>query len=363
MALYSERDGSVGQVEYQSINFLPPYDHLSFEELRLRDYRSGLGPLSSTSPTQAGKVSSFCSPNFTGYAAAGVLGGGRFWNYIPHATRESANQAPSLGERMLNFSVGPDLTSFTVHERAIASRSELVRLALRHDWKEAQERCINMPDDDVAAFQTYQSWLYSGALFTRPSMGARSDDEYGVLVRAYLLGQKLMDSDFKDTIIDAIVNKLITTGLFDIRQTSAVYDNTMRDDALRRLWLDIYHHQGQASWLADDLDECDISAEFLYEFSRLKLSRQGVFATSMVPAYATNLCQYHEHTDGVCYTRYQFPAKIPVFRAPEPSKPSTALIKQSKNLSISSEHPQSLHSPRLARRSLPLEGAKPRTLG
>lgn len=312
-AFYQERDGG-WNVVYVNIGFLRQYASLSSEEVRLQDYMSGHGPASSRQTTKGGRVSTFGSMK-TGYAAAGAPGYASSLGFKPLVTRGLTTNRPQLGEHMLKFRVGPEEAVYTLHENAIVSRSEFVRLALRHDWKEAQERCISMPEDDATAFEVYQTWLYTGTVFTNAVIDAQeSDDEYGVLVRAYLLGQKLMDNDFKDTIIDAIVNKLLTTGLFDIRQTGTVYDNTPKGAPLRRLWLDIYRYQGQASWLHEELDDADISPEFLFDFSRLNLSRSGAFGTPAAPAYMNNICQYHQHNEGVCYSTWPWSSKIPAFR-------------------------------------------------
>lgn len=312
--LLKEQEGPNSFVEYQSLGFLPGYRNFSPEELRLQDYEAGRVPAALKPLTN-----STSGPQNSGYARAGSLVGFVHTAFHSPGVREPAGKATRLGDGMLMFYVGEQKTRFAIHEGAVATRSEFVRLALRHDWKEAQERCISLPEDDAPSFDIYQLWLYSGSLFTYPDITSQRDDEYGVLVRAYLLGQKLMDNDFKDTVIDAIAHKLTTSGAFDIKQTSAVYDNTPKSAPLRRLWLDIYRSQGQEWWLAGELDECDISAEFLLELSRSSLGRTTLFQPS--PAYIRDLCQYHEHTDGVCYKAHTLSARIPAFRTPAVPQP------------------------------------------
>jgi len=363
-ALFSEPDGSgphAVTAVYQSINMSPPFSGFSFEEMRLQDYNIGLGPPSSLRATQPGKVSLFYGPRSTGYAAAGALHESTHcgFKYKSGARTQTASQAPMLGEHMLRFHVGTDGKCFTVHESAIASRSEFVRLALRHDWKEAQERCISMPEDDPTAFQAYQLWLYSGILFTEPVMDTETDDEYGILVRSYLLGQKLMDSDFKDMVIDAIVAKLLATGLFDIRLTGAVYENTPSTSPLRRLWLDIYQYQGQAAWMSAELDDGDVNAEFLLDFGRRNLSRPGGFPMPQSPAYVNDICQYHEHGDGECYRTQRHSAKVPAFRASGSSRSTTALVPRGSANGNSSVLTQSVQSQHRVRSILPLESSMP----
>lgn len=47
-----------------------------------------------------------------------------------------------------------------------------------------------------------------------------------MLVKAYILGEKIMDSDFKDFMVDAIVEKLGSLCRFDTGLTILVFENT-----------------------------------------------------------------------------------------------------------------------------------------
>lgn len=117
-----------------------------------------------------------------------------------------------------------------------------MRLALRGEWKEARERTIPFPEDDPEVFSVYQQWLYGGRIHTYSSNNAlfKPDDEYKTLVQAYILGEKIMDQDFEDSIADAIVEKLRSLRRFDASLTDLVFDNTPSGLPLRRLWMDVY---------------------------------------------------------------------------------------------------------------------------
>ena len=134
---------------------------------------------------------------------------------IPVST--AAYKSGRFNDEAIVFLVGTDAPKrFIVHESLIKPRSDFVRLALRGDWKEAQERTIPLPEDDPNIFSVYQRWLYAGLVHTRPnSTASKTDDEYSMLVKAYILGEKIMDSNFKDSIADAIIEKLRLTHKFD----------------------------------------------------------------------------------------------------------------------------------------------------
>lgn len=214
----------------------------------------------------------------------------------------AADKSCRFNGEAIVFLVGTDAPKrFIVHEGLIKPRSDFVRLALRGDWKEAQERTIPLPEDDPNIFSVYQRWLYAGLIHTRPnSTASKTDDEYSMLVKAYILGEKIMDSNFKDSIADAIVEKLRLTHKFDTGLTDLVYNNTLPASLLRRLWLDAYYNFGAPEWLNASLVGDTINAEFMVEFSRYQMqyrASSGAFGPDAMFAS----CTYHGHGLHPCH--------------------------------------------------------------
>lgn len=190
---------------------------------------------------------------------------------------------------------------YSIHERLVNPRSEFVRLALRGQWKEAQERTINLPEDDPDVFSVYQQWLYGGLIHTCcDNSFSRTDDEYETLAKAYILGEKFMDHDFKDAVTDAIVDKLRSLRRFDTGLTTLVFNNTPSGSTLRRLWMDAYYHFGSSEWLDVDRVGSPINVEFMVEFSRYHMQFRTGFG-SFGPDAMFLSCTYHEHGTGPCY--------------------------------------------------------------
>lgn len=157
-----------------------------------------------------------------------------------------------LHSDVIVFLVGVDEPMrFIVHERLVNPRSEFTRLALRGVWKEALGRTIKLPEDDPEVFSVYQQWLYDGLVHTSSGtiFPTKTDDEYEALVKAYILGEKLMDPDFKDAITDAIVDKFRCLRRFDTGLTTLVFNETPSGSPLRRL-LDGYLLSLRQPWMA-----------------------------------------------------------------------------------------------------------------
>lgn len=192
---------------------------------------------------------------------------------------------------------------FIVHERLVNPRSEFVRLALRGDWKEAQERTIKLPEDDPEVFSVYQQWLYDGLIHTgSDTLFPQNDDEYEALVKAYILGEKLMDPEFKDSITDAIKDKFRCLSRFDTGLTTLVFNETPSGSPLRRLWVDIYYHFGSPGWLDEHPEGPPVDAGFMVEFSRYQMQvRAGVGSFGRLAMFSS--CTYHEHGIRMCHRR------------------------------------------------------------
>jgi hypothetical protein len=185
---------------------------------------------------------------------------------------------------------------FTIHGVVVKPRSEFVRLALRGEWKEATERVTPLLDDEPAVFKVYQQWLYSGLIHTRePKTDSDFDEEYQLLAKAYIFGERIVDLDFKDCVADALVEKLDPIERFDPHLTNLIFDNTPSGSPLRRLWMDIHCRFGMPEWLVHITN-----VEFLVEFGRLQMMNRTTFDGWSKSAMFSK-CTYHGHGANPCY--------------------------------------------------------------
>lgn len=209
-----------------------------------------------------------------------------------------------LSHDVLFFLVGNESPQkFTIHESVIKPRSEFVRLALRGEWKEANDRVITLPDDEPDVFSIYQEWLYSGLIHTRGSeKGLENDPEHELLVKAFVLGEKIIDPEFKDCVLDAIIEKLREDKCINLYLTKLVFDNTPSASPLRRLWMDTYYYFGTPQWIDSNVLGNTVSSEFLIEFSHYQMQKR----TSLDPRAKDAMfrtCAYHGHGLRPCWRK------------------------------------------------------------
>ena len=131
--------------------------------------------------------------------------------------------------------VGPGKTKFYMAPSVLRKAGTFFNSALKKEWKEGQERTVEMPEDDPVCFRLYAEWLYTGTIFCKKSP-TPARGSFGSLVGLYILGEKVLDKDFQDCVIDAMLATLnsekVTPGKEDINR---IYTQTPTGSPLRRL--------------------------------------------------------------------------------------------------------------------------------
>ncbi|EDU49261.1 BTB POZ domain containing protein [Pyrenophora tritici-repentis] len=93
----------------------------------------------------------------------------------------------------------PDQKEFFVHEGLVCPRSEFFRKAMRGPWTEAQERKIDLGQEEPETFALYLELLYTGTIPT-----IEDTELYAPLSKLYVLAEMLMDDTTKTIVLDAM---------------------------------------------------------------------------------------------------------------------------------------------------------------
>ncbi|KAF2028832.1 hypothetical protein EK21DRAFT_113525 [Setomelanomma holmii] len=127
---------------------------------------------------------------------------------------------------------GDAISDFAVYEKLIRASSDFINNALKGRWRESTDSVIFLPDFKTAEFDKYYRWLLTGRLRTKsehhwlpePGETIEGDDiqhlseplrhEVKELGRLSYLGHYLCDSDFQDTVSDAMIQCTHELGTF-----------------------------------------------------------------------------------------------------------------------------------------------------
>jgi hypothetical protein len=192
--------------------------------------------------------------------------------------------------------VGAQQEVFSVHERLVRASSSFFDKAMAGDWKESQQRTIHLPDDEPEIFALYVHWLYYGTLpvFCDES-GLPGNSEYLNLVKAYVLGDKILDSRYQDAAIDAIVEKCQSkaqdgANWFPVGEVIRyAFDNTNESAPIRELLVDMYAIHGYRAWLEDWAEPASLPQPFLFKLASTLLDWRHGAKLTFQPS------RYHAH--------------------------------------------------------------------
>lgn len=206
---------------------------------------------------------------------------------------------------------GETAEEFSVHKALIAHHSPFFKAALGGPWKGGREGSLDLPEDEPSTFNLYVCWLY-GVFVLRPVSGCCSNPE-GVsptcrqltaMSNAYKLGNKFLDLDFCNMVIDRIcdhgkANKAVPTGPF-----LEIWNVSARGSKPRNLILDSFRHEGQSSWF-EDLTATEYDQELWLEIARALAVGKEEHPNDSRSPWRDDTCPYHHHSNSqkTCYKK------------------------------------------------------------
>lgn len=142
--------------------------------------------------------------------------------------------------------VGEEQQEFYVHEKLVRTNSKFFDTTLNKKWKEGQERVVKLPETAPRDFKIWVKFLYTGRVFLRDDRaqvvmedGTFESEEYGVWDSCYALGDFLQDTDFKDALIDALIEGMATTVDYPLEVANCIYPYSGKGSAHRSLAIDV----------------------------------------------------------------------------------------------------------------------------
>lgn len=161
---------------------------------------------------------------------------------------------------------------FQIHKKLLCSSADYFERLINGPWKNVSSDSLSLKKQDPATFAIYEFFLHYR--FVRVLAGGSSEvedskenilgrhawdgSEFTRLVKAYILGDFLLASDFKDCTLDAM--RLLTVdpdkngvkGFPDSSAINEIYNNTLDGSNARKFLVDLYIQQGPPEWMTND---------------------------------------------------------------------------------------------------------------
>lgn len=202
---------------------------------------------------------------------------------------------------MVTLVVSSDEQEYYVHRDLITAESSFFRAALRKTWKEGSEGRIVLPNDTTEGFDLFVRWLYFEHIpFAEFMLHCTSNaPEYHdeILIQAYLLGNKLEATNYKNAVVDALITWNASSEVLPRwPAVQELYQNTLAGDHMRKLLVDMYIWLGCDDKLDEALGETD--PDFFFEASVALMRLRNDKTDTDTPPFIENSCVYHEHPKG-----------------------------------------------------------------
>ncbi len=196
-----------------------------------------------------------------------------------------------LSKEMVDVFVGPERKQFHLHKDLLCDRSSYFQKAFEGDFKESRENSMDLAEDEVAAFELFVDWLYSGRLTEVPN-----DEGNGwPYIHLYILATKFTLESLANTTMDRLQEYFAAARRFpNGQQINHIWDNTpckskLRDYYTRKIAIGFLESQvfDEKGFL-----ECKEEAVLavMAHFRKAWVTKQLPSIPS-VPA-----CMFHEHT-------------------------------------------------------------------
>lgn len=132
------------------------------------------------------------------------------------------------------------------HKNLLIRHSKFFSAALNGNWAESKDRKMSLPEGNPESFAILVQFLYSGRIYsardgdiTTNKDGKVSDKEWTRLVEAWIMGQSLLSTTFRDAVADAMVTRINECDHCPTMLHTIVYKTGREDSAMRKLLVDV----------------------------------------------------------------------------------------------------------------------------
>jgi hypothetical protein len=200
-----------------------------------------------------------------------------------------------------------------VFERRLCEVSDFFKKACDDRWESGHRGILRFPDDEPGSWSLFLSWLNTGDIKAAPGfivcdasdLFGRTKEffsQYVQLVESYILGERLQVYEFKNKIMDLLLEnmKLTTREVMAINCSSEsvlqmIYDRTAVGSPLRRYVIDGSYYLNGRNAVEQCIGKLESNLGFTSEIQTFLLNTGE--SEKLLPPYRRDPCNYHDHGD------------------------------------------------------------------
>lgn len=202
---------------------------------------------------------------------------------------------------------GPALQTFHLHKDIAVKFSDFLAAASRNGWREAAEGVIKLPEQDSEVFAIFEAFIYNGCIYSKKEGdefrgldGVNKNKEWARLSSAWLLGETLQASAFKDAVVDAWID-LLRSPQVPLSAFVSIYPGTVGKSPMKELLIDVAIWGWHRKTFEEAL-QCTSGQAFLADVAVKQSGMLEDGRPKKAPYADGSTCIYHEHgEDKPCY--------------------------------------------------------------
>lgn len=177
-----------------------------------------------------------------------------------------------------------------VHDTILCACSRFFQAACTGLFKEAYEKTVRLPEIEPCHFESFLVWLYTQSLHHVQQRDV--DRHYKALFELYFLGEKLQVRTLKNAIVDATIALEQSSAFVPCtEQVRLVFEQTPRDNPLRRLLVDMHAWDVEPKFMVEHEDW--FGKDFLLDLALVCMDLLDR-PPRLHPPYVQNAKKYHE---------------------------------------------------------------------
>ncbi|KAI4103909.1 MAG: hypothetical protein LQ339_004026 [Xanthoria mediterranea] len=160
-----------------------------------------------------------------------------------------------LLDTIITIKLEPAGEIFHIHKGLLCHASPVFRAMMQHNWKEKQDGCIVLKDEDPEVFRRFIYWLYNGTVLdfdeTIQPISSRE------LALCYFLADRRDIPALQNHLIDLILDTPCTLSYFLSEVQPLIWANTPEQSPLRKLLVDMMAFAADIPRIFEEENEMD----------------------------------------------------------------------------------------------------------
>ena len=195
---------------------------------------------------------------------------------------------------------GDTTKTFAIHKGILCFYSGYFEAGMNGNFAESRNNLIELPTEDIGIFERVVPWLYT----SRINLLSDTHSAFAIACAIWIFADRRVMPLLADTMIDAIGDAVVESGVVPTTRLHYIYHNTTPDAKLRKFVVMLISRMHDSSFLDTMTDEQreEWPREAMWDVMQAVWAAKdrGVWnKMTKTELEVLKLCEYHQHDQAV----------------------------------------------------------------